>query len=153
MNMQYFDPILYTEVVFTETTEFKVQHPLQIFYMSVYIIFDAFIKRYEDMLLAHKEAKDVESLTPESAKKYTAIITSEPDGKGLDYISDHPWEGNLRLRRNLIQWKNCMNLKAYFTSCSLINLEDASDTEWSMTNILLRISESLKRPKIQNRDS
>lgn len=95
MNMQYFDPILYTEVVFTETTEFKVQHPLQIFYMSVYIIFDAFIKRYEDMLLAHKEAKDVESLTPESAKKYTAIITSEPDGKGLDYISDHPWEGNL----------------------------------------------------------
>lgn len=28
MNMQYFDPILYTEVVFTETTEFKVQHPL-----------------------------------------------------------------------------------------------------------------------------
>lgn len=27
------------------------------------------------------------------------------------------------------------------------------DTEWSMTNILLRISESLKRPKIQNRDS
>lgn len=69
MNMQYFDPILYTEVVFTETTEFKVQHPLQIFYMSVYIIFDAFIKRYEDMLLAHKEAKDVESLTPESAKK------------------------------------------------------------------------------------
>ena len=32
MNMQYFDPILYTEVVFTETTEFKVQHPLQIFY-------------------------------------------------------------------------------------------------------------------------
>lgn len=94
MNMQYFDPILYKEVVFTETTEFKVQHPLQVFYMSVYIIFDAFMSRYKDLLLEQK-AKDAETLTSELKKKYTAIITSEPDGKGLDYISDHPWEGNL----------------------------------------------------------
>lgn len=95
VNMQYFDPRLYTGVFFAELSEIKAQRLLQTFYMNVYTIFDAFIKRYEGMLLAHKEAKDVESLTPESAKKYTAIITSEPDGKGLDYISDHPWEGNL----------------------------------------------------------
>ena len=97
VNMQYFEPRLCTGVLLAKMSEIKAQRSLQIqmFYMSIYIIFDVFIKRYEDMLLAHKEAKDVESLTPESTKKYTAIITSEPDGKGLDYISDHPWEGNL----------------------------------------------------------
>lgn len=94
MNMKYLDPRLYKGVFFTETTEFKVQHPLQVFYMSVYIIFDAFMSRYKDLLLDQK-AKDAETLTSGPEKKYTAIITSEPDGKGLDYISDHPWEGNL----------------------------------------------------------
>lgn len=63
-------------------------------HMSVYIIFDAFMSRYKDLLLDQK-AKDAETLTSGPEKKYTAIITSEPDGKGLDYISDHPWEGNL----------------------------------------------------------
>lgn len=46
-------------------------------HMSVYIIFDAFMSRYKDLLLDQK-AKDAETLT-----------------SGLDYISDHPWEGNL----------------------------------------------------------
>ena len=68
MNMQDFDPILYTGVVFTETTEFKVQHPLQVFYMSVYIIFDAFMSRYKDLLLNQK-AKDTETLALETKKK------------------------------------------------------------------------------------
>ena len=63
-------------------------------HMSVYIIFDAFMSRYKDLLLDQK-AKDAETLTSGPEKKYTAIITSEPGGKGLDYISDHPWEGNL----------------------------------------------------------
>lgn len=95
VNMQCIDPRLYTGVLFAKMSEIKAQRPLQIFYMGIYIILDAFIKRYEDMLPAHKEAKDAKTLASETKKKYTAIITSEPDGKGLDYISDHPWEGNL----------------------------------------------------------
>lgn len=113
MNMQDFDPILYTEVVFTETTEFKVQHPLQIFYMSVYIIFDAFMSRYKDLLLNQK-AKDSETLALEMKKKYTAIITSEPDGKGLDYISDHPWEGNLEATKEFDTVKDLYGFEGLF---------------------------------------
>lgn len=113
VNMQDFDPILYTEVVFTETTEFKVQHPLQIFYMSVYIIFDAFMSRYKDLLLNQK-AKDTETLALETKKKYTAIITSEPDGKGLDYISDHPWEGNLEATKEFDTVKDLYGFEGLF---------------------------------------
>ena len=95
VNMRYFDPRLYTGVFLSEMSEIKAQRLLQTFYMSVCIIFDAFIKRYEDLLLDHKETKDANTLTSGPEKKYTAIITSEPDGKEMDYISDHPWEGNL----------------------------------------------------------
>lgn len=110
VNMQHFDPRLYTGVL----SEIKAQRPLQIFYMSIYIIFDAFIKKYKDMLLAHKEAKAVELLTSESAKKYTAIITSEPDGKGMDYISDHPWEGNLEATKEFDTVEDLCEYEGFF---------------------------------------
>lgn len=93
VDMRHYDPRLYTGVLLAKMSENKAQRLLHIFYISVHIIFDAFIKRYKDLLLNHKENKDTP--TSEPKKKYTAIITSEPDGKGLDYISDHPWEGNL----------------------------------------------------------
>lgn len=113
MNMKYLDPRLYKGVFFTETTEFKVQHPLQVFYMSVYIIFDAFMSRYKDLLLDQK-AKDAETLTSGPEKKYTAIITSEPDGKGLDYISDHPWEGNLEATKEFDTVKDLYRFEGLF---------------------------------------
>lgn len=90
VNMRYFNPELHS----LETKGLKSAQHFIMFDMNVYVIFDAFMSRYKDLLLNQK-AKDTETLALETKKKYTVIITSEPDGKGLDYISDHPWEGNL----------------------------------------------------------
>jgi len=90
VNMRYFNPELHS----LETKGLKSAQHFIMFDMNVYAIFDAFMSRYKDLLLNQK-AKDTETLALETKKKYTVIITSEPDGKGLDYISDHPWEGNL----------------------------------------------------------
>lgn len=90
VNMRYFNPKLHS----LETKGLKSAQHFIMFDMNVYVIFDAFMSRYKDLLLNQK-AKDTETLALETKKKYTVIITSEPDGKGLDYISDHPWEGNL----------------------------------------------------------
>lgn len=96
-------------------------YPENIFTTGIYLFISAFIKRYEAMLMDQKEKpeksqnieqlrKDMdfwvrtsqhlnrirEDMNASSEKpKYTCIITSEPDGPGLAYISDHPWEGNL----------------------------------------------------------
>lgn len=58
------------------------------FNLVMFCIFDALLKKYEYIL-----QKD--NRTNEKGKKYTAIITSESEGKELSYISEHPWEGCL----------------------------------------------------------
>lgn len=91
VNMRYFNPKLHS----LETKGLKSAQHFIMFDMNVYVIFDALICRYKDMLLTRRKTRKAETVSSETKKKYTAIITSEPDGKGLDYISDHPWEGNL----------------------------------------------------------
>lgn len=91
VNMRYFNPELHS----LETKGLKSAQHFIMFDMNVYVIFDALICRYKDMLLTRRKTRKAETESSETKKKYTAIITSEPDGKGLDYISDHPWEGNL----------------------------------------------------------
>ena len=91
-----------------------------LFTTAIYLFFSALIKRYEDMLKNQEKGTDktqdsdnlkkdmnfwvntsqnmngIRGLKASPEKpKYTCIITSEPDGPGLSYISDHPWEGNL----------------------------------------------------------
>ena len=96
-------------------------YPENIFTTAIYFFISALIKRYEDMLINQKKEPEKsqntdhlkegmdfwvrtsqnlnkirEDMKASSEKpKYTCIITSEPDGPRLAYISDHPWEGNL----------------------------------------------------------
>lgn len=69
-----------------------------LFTAAIYLFICALIRRYEDVLAEESQASIcISENIPDSSDKpkYTCIITSEPDGPGLAYISDHPWEGNL----------------------------------------------------------
>ena len=61
------------------------------FNLVMLCIFDALLKKYEHILQENSRKKT----KGKKGKKYTAIITSESEGKELSYISEHPWEGCL----------------------------------------------------------
>lgn len=69
-----------------------------LFTAGIYLFISSLIRRYQYIQVEKYQASSsISKNTTDSLDKpkYTCIITGEPDGAGLDYITDHPWEGNL----------------------------------------------------------
>lgn len=69
-----------------------------LFTAGIYLFISSLIRRYQYIQVEKYQASSsISENTTDSLDKpkYTCIITGEPDGAGLDYITDHPWEGNL----------------------------------------------------------
>lgn len=83
LDVNYFNPDFYLSEINAGNIT-----PEHVFLMGICIVFNAMVSRYKNILMNKKICSD-------KTKKYTVVITSEPKDKSLDYISNHPWEGNL----------------------------------------------------------